>query len=225
MWIFLGIVAFLAALITVILLLPVYVIVKTDENGEPLILYKLLWRTFGENPDPNNPITVALKKTTGIDKLKKESLLQGVEETNLQLTVQQTLNIVIDLLKEAAGLLKRCTMTKLELDVVCSTGDAAETAISYGKTCAFVYPFVGAIHALMKVRRRGKKVTVRCDFTGKEADTATYHFVLYVRLFRALAALLRISVEEAKREVAREEAREQTRRMTQPSQSKKPQSR
>ena len=58
MWIFLGILLFIATLITVILLLPVYIIIKSDENGELVLLYKFVGKTFGEEPDPKNPIVV-----------------------------------------------------------------------------------------------------------------------------------------------------------------------
>ena len=47
MWIFLGIIAFIILLITVILLLPVYVIIKTDETGEVIFRYKILFKTYG----------------------------------------------------------------------------------------------------------------------------------------------------------------------------------
>ena len=42
MWIFLGIVAAIVLIITVILLLPVYIIVKSDEEGQLMLRYKFL---------------------------------------------------------------------------------------------------------------------------------------------------------------------------------------
>ena len=74
MWIFLGIVAFLALLITVILLLPVYVIIKTDKNGELIFRYKFLNKIYGEDPDPNNPVVKTLKKASGVSRLEKDKL-------------------------------------------------------------------------------------------------------------------------------------------------------
>ena len=66
MWIALGIVGFLAALITVILILPVKVIIKSDGNDELYLRYKFLGKTYGEDPDPNDPIILMLKKAGGV---------------------------------------------------------------------------------------------------------------------------------------------------------------
>ena len=52
MWIAIGIAGFIAVLITVILLLPVKVIIKNDENNELILRYRFLFKTYGENPDP-----------------------------------------------------------------------------------------------------------------------------------------------------------------------------
>ena len=71
MWIFLGILLFLAVLITVILMLPIYVIIKTDQNGELIIRYRFLFKTYGENPDPNNKIVKTLKEASVLRRLKK----------------------------------------------------------------------------------------------------------------------------------------------------------
>ena len=70
MWIFLGILAFIIILIIAILLLPVYVILRSDENGEVYLRYKILFKTFGEDPDPNNPIIKTLLDASGISELK-----------------------------------------------------------------------------------------------------------------------------------------------------------
>ena len=56
MWIFLGIVAGLAAIVAIIWSLPVYVIIKSGEDGELILLYRFLGKWYGEDPDPNNPI-------------------------------------------------------------------------------------------------------------------------------------------------------------------------
>ena len=90
MLIFLIILGILAAIITAILLSPVYVIIKNDKSNNLIILYKLLFKTFGENPDPNHPIVTALKKSTGIERLEKESLEKNIEDSGLSTTVSET---------------------------------------------------------------------------------------------------------------------------------------
>ena len=75
MWIALGIIGFLAALITVILLLPVKVIIKNNENNELILRYKFLWKTFGERLDPNDPIIRTLKSLSGYERLERNVML------------------------------------------------------------------------------------------------------------------------------------------------------
>ncbi|MBR2447526.1 MAG: hypothetical protein IKB29_00930, partial [Clostridia bacterium] len=74
MWIFLSVLLFLILLITVILLLPISVIIKTDQNDELILRYRFLFKTYGEDPDPNNPIIKTLKEASGISRLEKENL-------------------------------------------------------------------------------------------------------------------------------------------------------
>ena len=117
MWIALGIIGFLAALITVILLLPVKVIIKNDEQ-EPLILrYRFLFKTYGEDPDPNNPVIKALKTASGVDRLSKETLQESVRSGGLQKSVTETFSILKSLAKELWQLLKLCKVTKLNIAI------------------------------------------------------------------------------------------------------------
>ena len=62
MWIVLIVIACLALLITVICLLPVKVLLKNDAQNPLILRYKFLGKTFGENPDPNDPIIKTLKR-------------------------------------------------------------------------------------------------------------------------------------------------------------------
>lgn len=200
MWIFLSVLGVLALVITVILLLPVYIIIKIDENGELILRYKILHKTFGENPDPNNPILKTLKKASGISRLEKKNLQSSAESKGLSSTVSQTLRIVSDLLKEVVNLLKYCYAKKFYIKVVCAEEDAADTAISYGKCCAVVYPVAGLLSSIMKIRKRSQKIDISCDYTGGK-DEFCLDFLISVRLYRVLAAFFRIAFKEAKRTV------------------------
>ena len=94
MKIFLIILAVLALIVTAILILPVDIIIKSDENGELIFRYKLLFKTYGENPDPNNPIVKAVKKTTGIDKLEVREIKKKLKESSYVPTAMETINIL-----------------------------------------------------------------------------------------------------------------------------------
>lgn len=205
MWIALGIVAFLALLITVILLLPVYIIFQNDEDDQLQILYKILFKTFGEEPDPDNPILKGLKKSSGLARIEKQQLEKTIDQSGVYETVAETCRIVWDLLKEVAALLKYCTLKTFRLRVMCSGEDAVEAAMDYGQCCAVVYPVAGALSAMMKTRKKAWDMDIRCDFSGGDA-VFDYRIVVSVRVCRLLAAFFRVALEEAKRTVAEEEA-------------------
>lgn len=201
MWIVLAVIGFLALLITVICLLPVRVIIKNDEQNELILRYKLLWMTFGEDPDPNDPIVKTLKKAGGVDRLEKESLKQSISTSGLKQTVSTSYDMVIDLLKEVVGLLKRCVITRLWVLIRCGGDDAAQSAIHYGQCCAVTYGLVNALRSFLKIRKRGCDLDIGCDFAGN-ASVFRYHIVLTVRVGRVLAAFWRIVLAEVKREKA-----------------------
>ena len=207
MWIFLGIIAFIILLITVILLLPVYVIIKTDETGEVIFRYKILFKTYGENPNPDNPIVKTLVKTSGLERLRKEQFKESAMRGTVLDALGENVSLIVGLLKHLLGLLKRCKVKVLKLNVICAEGDAAETAIYYGQSCALVYPLVSFIHASLKVRKKGEKVEIICDYDGQESYYEL-ETILVVRVFRVLGAVLRAGIDEAKR-MAQEDAANQ----------------
>lgn len=198
MWIALGILGGLALLITALLLLRVRVILKSDERGQLQLRYRYLFKTFGEDPDPDDPIIKMLKKSAGITRFEKEQLQQQVGQEGLTDTVKESFAILRDLISQVVGLLKRCTATKLQLTVVCAGTDAAETAIRYGQISAAAYSFLSLLNSIMRVRKRGCKFDLRCDFTAKSGEFS-YHAEISVALFRVLAAFFRVAWAEAKR--------------------------
>ena len=198
MWIFLGIVGFLALLITVILLLPVTVIIKTDQNDEVILRYKFLGKTYGEDPDPNNPIIKTLKDVSGITRLEKENLKDEIEKTSFLSALKESLSLITALLKRLLSLLKYCKVKVLKLNIICAEADAAQTAIDYGRCCALVYPFLGFIHSNLKVRKKGEDINISCDYESRKSDY-TLEAVLVLRFSRVLEALFRAAYDEAKR--------------------------
>lgn len=198
MWIALGILGFIALLITFLLCMRASIVIKSDEAGELQLRYRYLFLTFGEEPNPDDPIVKAIKKSAGITRFEKEQLKLSVERSGLAGAVEESLQIIRDLLVQVVGLLKHCKAERLELKVVCATGDAAETAIRYGQISAAAYSFVSLLQGIMKVSKRGCRIDIRCDFTGQETRF-DYHAVISVSLGRVLAAFFRIAYAEAKR--------------------------
>lgn len=200
MWIFLGIVLALATIITAILLLTVTLIIKTDQNGDMILRYRFLFRTFGEQSNPNHPLVKIIKKGSGIARMEKTARHTNVEKSGAVATYGELLRILVDLLSEIGGLLKHCTAKKLALDIICTGEDAADAAINYGACSAVVYPLFGVIHTVMRVRESGRKINIGCDYSASK-DKVRYHVEISTRFGRLLAAFLRIAYAEAKRTV------------------------
>ena len=198
MWIFLGIVAVLGVLITIILLLPISIIIKTDQNGELIIRYKFLNKIYGEDPDPNNPLIKMFKQASGIHRLQKENFKNKVKSDDPLNTIGENFNLIIALLKRLFELLHYCKVRVLKLHIVCAEEDAAQTAIYYGRCCALVYPFLGFIHSNTKVRKKGENIHISCDYESRKGDY-NLELVLVLRLFRVLGAFFRAAYDEVKR--------------------------
>ena len=198
MWILLGIILFILFLVTVILLLPVSVIIKANEKGEFKILYKLLFKTFGEKPDPNNPIVKTLKEVAGVTRLDKEKLKQSVKEKGFLKTLNESAALILELIKKAFNLLKKCKLKDLKIDVICAEEDAAKTAIAYGRAYAIISPVLNFVNGVMKVRKKGQKINITPDFNGGE-PSFSLEIVLTVSVFRVLIVFLQLMADEKKR--------------------------
>lgn len=198
MWIFLGILLFLVCIITVILLLPVYVIIKSNADDSFYFRYKFLGKTYGENPDPNDPIVKTLKSASGISRLEKDAIKKNIRDNNLIKTLREDFTLVVDLLKELLGLVKRCKAKVFRLEIVCANSDAAEAAIKYGTCCAVAYPLLGYLRSLIRIKSSGEEVNISCDFNSDESRFS-FETILVIPVYRVLGAFLRAAFKEAKR--------------------------
>ncbi len=201
MWIALSILALLAALITVIWLLPVKVLVYNDENNELNLRYRFLFKTYGEDPDPNAPIIKMLKKAGGVDRLKKNVTRKNIQTAGVRQTVTESYTILMDLLREIVALLKVCTVTRLRVTIRSAGEDAAEAAIHYGQYCAATHGLLASLRSLLKVRNRGCQIDIGCDYAARK-EIFRYDAVLLVRFGRVLVSFWHIAMEEARRMAA-----------------------
>jgi hypothetical protein len=199
MWIFLSFVGFIALIVLAIMFLPVHVIIKTDEKGELFLRYKILFKVFGEDPNPNDPIIKTLKEAVGINRLKNQNLQKSIKNQGMASTLNETLRLLFDLIKELCGLLKYCTAKSFKFNIVCHGKDAADAAMEYGQCCAIVYPFLGALSSIIKIKKRGQKINIFCDYTNEMEDKFQYDIVLSIFMYHILAAFFRVAYKEAKR--------------------------
>ena len=198
MYIFLGILAFIVILITIVLLLPIYVIIKTDQNDEVIFRYKILWKTFGEDPDPNQPIVKALKQALGVNRLDKKNFQNKSDSDEMLDSFKGSFTLIIGLLKRLVQLLKHCTIKKLNINIVCADEDAAQTAMNYGMCYAVACPLLALLRSYIKVIPRGEKLNIACDYDAKESSYS-FDIILSVMFFRVIAAIFRAAFDEAKR--------------------------
>lgn len=207
MWIVLGILGFLAALIAAFLLLPIKLIIKNDEQNQFILRLKFLWMTFGDNAknektDSENSIAKALFSATGFDRLKTKTVQKNIQNDGLKKTVSASFIMLKDLLKELVSLLKRCTVTRLHIQIRTSGEDADDAAIHYGQCCAATYSLLNILRSFLKVRKRGCNIDLGCNFFDKAVFR--YEVILSVRVFRVLGSFWRIALAEARRKPKQE---------------------
>jgi len=108
MWIFLGILVFLTIIITIILLSPVSVIIKSDEEGKLIFRCKILFFTFGDDSKKENTVTKKIKKKESAKKLKSKGIKERIKEDGFFNTLSDITSLLSDVLKEVASLLGHC---------------------------------------------------------------------------------------------------------------------
>lgn len=103
---------------------------------------------------------------------------------------------VIALLKETAaivsgmfrGVFRHVIVDKLFLRMHIGSGDAAQTAIDYGKACAEVFPALGTICSVMKVRQYDADLSP--DFLANQNETELHTVITLRPIFVTNAAVV-----------------------------------
>lgn len=204
MKIFLIILLILALIIAAILMLPVDIIIKSDQKGNLQFRYKFLFKIYGEHPDPNNPIIKAVKKTTGIDKLEVKEIKKKLKESSYVPTALETISILKGLLGELGHILKHFSARLFRIEVKCAALDAAEAAINYGQYCALIYPLTAGLGVFIKIPKRARKINITLD-REIEKDKIDYEIIIRIKVVRALWAFFRVSYKEAMRNLENSE--------------------
>ena len=104
------------------------------------------------------------KKPSFIKQLHKEHGVSGI--INI---VQRLSELVVGALK---GVFSHLVVTELTVKLEISGEDAAETAIKYGKVCAALFPALGVITKIVKVKHYNVSVTP--VFSDKPGTTRAY---------------------------------------------------
>lgn len=198
MEIFVGIIATLILLIITLLLLPVHIFIKKDKEDGFSFKIKVLFFELCNDGSEDSKTAYNIKKVFGLD--KKHSDEKNAKEKKESFTEKATRYsaLISDIFNAATSVIRKITVKKLHLDIVCAEEDAADTAISYGRCCAIVLPVVSAINSFTNVKQDGERVNISCDYTS-ERGRFDFDIHFYVRLFALLSALLKFGFNRAKR--------------------------
>ena len=198
--------AVIILLIAIILMLKFKLIVSYDKQKGLKVLYRILFFTFGKNPNPNSIIVRKLKRILEIDKIESaEVIKQDVEESGLSEAIRRIVTIVTLLAGRIFWLLKYCKILKLRIFAVCADEDAADAAIDYGLVCAAVYPFTAYLTSNIKTAKNAENIAVYCDFEGEKQ--LEFDLTVSVRIIHLLRALYRNAMEKAEAELQKEAAK------------------
>lgn len=196
----------LAVLVTAVLLIPIKVMLKNDENNVFHVKLNVLFKTFTILPAPPKTKPVkAKKKPKATPKRNLDRFHKTIQKDGLIATVSDTVELLKTALGEIFNVVRHVHITKLQMQIVCVGRDAADAAIQYGRCCALVYPLAGFVHSLTTVNPKHERIDVRCDFLGDQ-ETLRYDVHLSVRVSHLVAAILRFVWKESSRMVPTETA-------------------
>lgn len=160
MYIFLGILAFIA----ILLLSPFLLIIKYDEKDIKIYARFLIFKYT------IHPRKEKKKKVGGLALEPMPQKKNGFDE------FRGKHHQVMDFLKAATPeikkLLKKGLVSVLKLKVVVATDDAAETAIQYGKMNAYIFGALALLENFVRIKK--KKIHIGFDFTKDEYDWQLY---------------------------------------------------
>ena len=185
--------AIIAALIFGIFMLPIHIIVKKNKVDGFKLQIKLagfdLIGKKNKKVKDKTPLGKRVKAMLGLEKEGRDKSKGG------KIAVGDIIRIIGNLLKEVKDTFGHCTVKKLWLTYKCTGEDAADAAINYGKVCAVVYPFLTLVHTTFKVKERGERVDILCDYDG-DKDSFLFNIVLSVGVGRVLAAASKVIFKE-----------------------------
>ncbi len=190
------IIGILVLLIAIIFLLPVKFIIKNDDENRFYFRVKFLWFTFLK-PKKSKDKPQGVRKKMGIDGLELESLKARIKENGIVETSTVAVKIIKTVFLRLGGVLKHSRVDKFNFTLVCSSDDAASAAMRYGSCCAIVYPLLGFINSIIKVKPKNRNIDISCKYGGV-SEMLRYDFLLSVRVVFLLIAALKLLCEYIK---------------------------
>lgn len=194
MVIFICILSAILLLIITLLLLPVHIFIKKDNEEGFTFKIKIWFVELAGDDSEDKKASKNIKKVFG---LKKNHPTEKPKEPFTD-KVSRYLALIKDVITAASSVIKKITVQRFFLNIVCAEEDAADTAISYGSCCAIVLPIVSAVNSITKIKKDAESINISCDYTSQKGRLDfDLHFT--VRLYALLSALIRFGKNRIKR--------------------------
>lgn len=174
LWIILGIILFFVLLLSI----PVILELEYTDTVKCKVSWLFLKINIYPLPEKKEKKPKEEPEKKKEPKPKKEEPEKPKKENFLKTFYNnQGLSGVIELLRNCVAALKRFSIKfikravifkKLHLEIHITEGDAAATALKYGKVCSALYPSLGFICSNMRVK--DYKVNVYADYCGEKTS-------------------------------------------------------
>ncbi len=180
------------ALLLLLLLMPVTVRIIYDEQLKLRAYYGCIpiYRYPSKRPQKPKPEKAEKAKKAEKGDKAPNALAKGLEETLKEQGVAGAAAYLRDIAHLTGTifrhLLAAIVVDRQEMQIVVATGDAAETALLYGRLCGVIYPAQALIERYVRIRRR--QIEVAPNFTleqGYVKGAVTFH-VIPLRLLVAI---------------------------------------
>lgn len=204
LWILLILLFIFIILPLALCLLPIYIRLYKDEEGNAQFAIKVLCfpiplekkgepqKEKKEKPQEEkkgeNPILqqLGLSHYTSTGNLKK-----SISEKGLLSTLKHFVAILKPVFSAVGQIARKFRVCRAHLEVVTAGENAA---MEYGTACAILYPLSAFLQNRRWVKSRGIKTEVRCDFEGFEGDIS-YDLILRIFVGNFIPIGLRLLID------------------------------
>jgi len=169
------IIGVILALILIVLLLPINVFLKFNEDFfVELSLAKIkLFQTKTQESKPKQSTGASAKQSEKenenlVFKQGKQLFSFLKEKYGFSGAVKTVLNFGKDVLTHIKKLLRHIKIKRVTLDITVASANAAETAIDYGKICSAAYPVLAILNSCAKIGF--KQINIKSDFNGNASQ-------------------------------------------------------
>ena len=180
LWILLILLFILVILPLALCLLPVYIRLYKDEEGNPQFSIKVLFFPISlekkekpkkEKKDSQVLNQLGLSQYTSTGNLKK-----SISNNGLSSTLKHLISVLKTVFSAVGQVARKFRVRRAKLQVTTAGENAA---LEYGIACAVLYPLSAFLQNRPQVKAKAVETDIRCDFEAFQADIS-YDIVLRI---------------------------------------------